>query len=770
MAITAETRTAIIQLVVTAYDAAPGTTLLTELVALVDGGGSLADVATNLTTRTEWTSKYPSFQTSGEFGAEWLGALIPEVTAETLAAGVTTVEGLIAGGSTFAEIIMAAQGFLADLPTTDAAFGTSAANFANKVTVATYQTISLEEAGQGSLVGVTSDVTTVATVNAAADAVATAVASTTAALTAGVDALTGGAGNDSFTATAATALTTTLNAGDVLAGGEGDDILNITHSIAGGGSTLGTGASTSGIETLSINNVTASTIDAGLFVGITNVTNNASLANTVVDNLAAIPVANLTATSADTTLTIAGAAVIGTGDEMTVNLNGASTTSGSVLSAQGIEKFNVNASGTASGSSTTGAVTLTSSTLKDVVITGTAASVLGVNLAGATTTAAGSVTGNDAANTVALTADAADTISVDLGAGNDILQIGSISKTHTLAGGAGAADTLASAANISTTTGANISGFEVVSSAGASIALPAATNTIANVVFTASGGAIAGMATGGTVTLGQPAGAYTNTVTNTTGWAATTDNLIVNVGGATSTGVISNILSATGIETATITNTQLSTDVSLRTVGVTSGNLTKATVVSAGLAPVTFAAASGGTKLAEIDASGVGGVFSFTPSATNSAAAGIKITSGAGADTLTGSTGADTLIGGAGIDTITGGVGLDTMTGGAGADTFVIGANASAVVVTSNLAAPDVITDFVSASDKLSLGQVPTNFAGNFASVASAEAAVNATNFANSAYFVTNDQQLYVVAATTGIAANTDTVVTLDWCNGAYRS
>ena len=149
MAITAETRTAIIQLVVTAYDAAPGTTLLTELVTLVDEGGSLADVAANLTTRTEWTSKYPSFQTAGEFGAEWLGALVPEASADALAAGVVTVEGLIAGGSTFADIIIAAQGYLAALPITDATFGTSAGNFANKVTVATYQTITLEEAGAG---------------------------------------------------------------------------------------------------------------------------------------------------------------------------------------------------------------------------------------------------------------------------------------------------------------------------------------------------------------------------------------------------------------------------------------------------------------------------------------------------------------------------------------------------------------------------------------------------------------------------------------------
>ena len=79
-------------------------------------------------------------------------------------------------------------------------------------------------------------------------------------------------------------------------------------------------------------------------------------------------------------LSMAAAATIGTADEMTVNLNGASTTSGSTITAQGIEKFNVNATGTASGSLTTGAVTLTSASLKDVVITGTAASVLTANL------------------------------------------------------------------------------------------------------------------------------------------------------------------------------------------------------------------------------------------------------------------------------------------------------------------------------------------------------------------------------------------------------
>ena len=47
MAITAATRQDIIELVVTALKSAPGTTLLNELVAIVDGGGTLADVAAN---------------------------------------------------------------------------------------------------------------------------------------------------------------------------------------------------------------------------------------------------------------------------------------------------------------------------------------------------------------------------------------------------------------------------------------------------------------------------------------------------------------------------------------------------------------------------------------------------------------------------------------------------------------------------------------------------------------------------------------------------
>ena len=111
MAITAETRTDIIDLVVAALDVAPGTTLLSELVALVDGGGTLADVAANLTARADYLAKYPTFQTANEWATEWLGNLIPEADAATMSAAVTIAEGMINSGSTQAAIIVEAATF-----------------------------------------------------------------------------------------------------------------------------------------------------------------------------------------------------------------------------------------------------------------------------------------------------------------------------------------------------------------------------------------------------------------------------------------------------------------------------------------------------------------------------------------------------------------------------------------------------------------------------------------------------------------------------------
>ena len=225
MAITAETRNSIIELVVTAYDSAPGTDLLTELTAIIDGGGTLADVATELTTRDEWTSEYPSFQTAEEFAAEWLGRLVPEADADALAEGVAVAVGLINGGASFADLIIEAQGFLAAADEEDEAFGTSAANFNNKVEVATYHTVTLENADQSevALDEVTSDDDSVTAANGSLDG--TSGLGTTFTLTTGADEFVGGLLNDTFISGNATnaAGGQTLTALDDLDGGAGED-------------------------------------------------------------------------------------------------------------------------------------------------------------------------------------------------------------------------------------------------------------------------------------------------------------------------------------------------------------------------------------------------------------------------------------------------------------------------------------------------------------------------------------------------------------------
>ncbi|MDD5214961.1 MAG: FG-GAP-like repeat-containing protein [Methylococcales bacterium] len=69
-----------------------------------------------------------------------------------------------------------------------------------------------------------------------------------------------------------------------------------------------------------------------------------------------------------------------------------------------------------------------------------------------------------------------------------------------------------------------------------------------------------------------------------------------------------------------------------------------------------------------------------------------------GADMLDGGNGRDTLDGGSGADTIIGGIGVDSLTGGEGADTFQFSLGDTGKGILR-----DVITDFVSGTDKIDL-------------------------------------------------------------------
>ncbi|MFN7499334.1 MAG: beta strand repeat-containing protein [Dolichospermum sp.] len=127
----------------------------------------------------------------------------------------------------------------------------------------------------------------------------------------------------------------------------------------------------------------------------------------------------------------------------------------------------------------------------------------------------------------------------------------------------------------------------------------------------------------------------------------------------------------------------------------------------------------------------------------NTFTAKLTATGGAGNDTLTGGTGSNTLTGGAGDDSLTGGVDKDSLTGGAGKDTLRGGAGADSLtggtgndifaydalidsnadtLIGANLTF-DTITDFTKGQDTINVAGLGLGFA----SVVSAQAAVNAT-------------------------------------------
>jgi len=186
MAISAAMRNDIIELAVITNNAAPGTTLLAELVALADAGKTLTQIADTLVARSAFTATYPTHQTAAEFGAEWVGNLLPEASAALQAECVVIVEAHMNGGGSIAALMADVQVFMSTNTSTNLA--THIANFNNKVAVATYHTITKEAAAEWTIPAtVTSTASTVATGKTAVDtalAPAAAVAATTYTLTA----------------------------------------------------------------------------------------------------------------------------------------------------------------------------------------------------------------------------------------------------------------------------------------------------------------------------------------------------------------------------------------------------------------------------------------------------------------------------------------------------------------------------------------------------------------------------------------------------------
>lgn len=634
MAITAETRQDIIELVVTAYNGAPGTTLLTTLVAIVDDGGSLADVATYLTTSDRWNDLYPSFQTSEEFAEEWLGELVPEASEEALAEGVTVAVGLLNGGASFADLILEAQGFLSATAEDDASFGTSAANFNNKVEVAENHTVTLELDGTEDelanvLANVTSDDDSVEDANEEQSQGADGETFT---LTDELDTISGTVNNDTVNGVIGAAADTTFNVADSIDLGAGDnDQVNVniigSHDLAGHGA--------AGAERINITltddgaasdtaNVTVTAFTDATSIWVQNSTNvdsdnDDSVLVTGVDEDSAVGVANNTS-STDVSFTTDGDDT--SGDSITLAVGGGSTDDVTINDAQGDGIATVNIAVSGSSSSTIGSLNA-GTDFDEIIITGDQ----NLSLVGSIDAVPSSVEDIDAsAFTGNLTINA--TASEDL----------------TATGGSGS-DTIALTVSDNIEEDMAISGFETVSfyatGAGAEIDM--------DLITGASVYSINGVSTALTLTLNDVAadstffatGLGSATAADTT--SAITINLADDDGDSDAVSFIFNNL---GVDTGTVDQSVgLITVEGIETLNITADNYDDldasgidgddlVTINYSGDADLDLSASLNADSLEEFDGADATGDIHFTGSIDN-VAVDSEITTGSGGDEVT---------------------------------------------------------------------------------------------------------------------------------------
>jgi len=214
---------------------------------------------------------------------------------------------------------------------------------------------------------------------------------TTVTLTDKVDAVSGGAYNDTFVGS-----NTTLTTGDSLTGGSGTDVLRYTAT--GASAVTENGFTTSSVETLKIQSdaVGGTTFTATGSTDVSKVINTLSTTDVTVDGLKALTTVELTDVQAgDTQVKFNDDLLTGSADAVTLNLDGNVTTAGGSIgtitlgntSGTGVETVNVNTSGAASEitSIAGGLQTLNVTGDKDLTISGA--------LAGVTTIAASAFTG-----------------------------------------------------------------------------------------------------------------------------------------------------------------------------------------------------------------------------------------------------------------------------------------------------------------------------------------------------------------------------------------
>jgi len=553
--------------------------------------------------------------------------------------------------------------------------------------------------------------------------ISTAVAGKTFSLTAGTNNFTGTSGNDTFDGGLTTSSLQTLNSGDSLDGGAGNDEL---FAVVNGSVTP---TVLKNIEKVSITNTAlASVIDLSNSTGITTLTSQGATNTTTLQGIDK----TLAPTVQDTAFahTVTFASTTGSSDAATINLQ--NVTGSAVLTSAGIETLTLNSIGSstnvlgvpvfdkATKLNVTGTAGLTLGTLvtSSALITNVDASALAPTSGiGVTATIAGtsasSISGSSGNDTLTVTTSTGSD-SISGGAGTDSITFtAGFATTDSVNGGDGT-DTLTTTAALIVTASATtpttytVTNIETITANTAhatgqsytptNISATANTLNLAGATDTALSGngdavtvvgpasaftlgfGLSGAANGATAGGGILGGANTYTITDT--GTAITDSLTINNRAVNSTSgaqlavFASSNFSITGYETVTLNNGSVggvaqqvgTVTLAADAGGTTTLNLTGANNITLGVVTANVIDASALTATG----TAVGASTSAVQMVTNSTAT--TITGSAGIDNLFGNTAtASSVSGGTGADSITGGSGGDTLLGGAGADSIVAG-------------------------------------------------------------------------------------------------
>lgn len=464
---TVEQRTSIIELVVGMFGAAPGASVLSELVTAFDKGQTIKQIAANLANTNEFRSIFPTFLTNAEYATKVVDQLVgTEVVPAEKALAVTTLTAMLNAGASRSSVFVDAIDAVDAITSTNAAWANAGAALDNKVAVAVYYSVDKQLSGsslsalQDVVRTVTSSAASVTAANAVTNGESTIGGSFT--LTINQDTLTGTKNDDTFTAGVSTAadgvtLVDTLQSIDQVIGGEGVDTLKVTVN-SGGAAVAPT---VTGVENLEIRSTKAA---SGLTLtgatGVTKITVANSTATAAVNSVGAVAtlaVANQntnvafdgqTATTLALQLTSVGSVAVG-GVEVDVDLGAAAaskattlniTTSSSRVEVLDTAGTNVATTATIAATGTNILKLTDGAALTSLTVTGTGSVAVnavdlvkvatltvgdgGVTFTTGDSTITGTLTATTGAGKDTLTVDGAIVKSVSTGAGDDSVTVG----------------------------------------------------------------------------------------------------------------------------------------------------------------------------------------------------------------------------------------------------------------------------------------------------------------------------------------------------------